>query len=88
MEFLKRFWVAVVGVVGAVIGLLLLKKGHDEKVQAQSDLEHANADKTDAVLAERQENVEEKIKEVEKQAEVEKQKKLTHEQTAEELKNL
>lgn len=84
LDWLKKHWKIV---AGTIVGLvLLLQKKRIETLEMTSNV--SEADKKDAVLATKQEDIQQQITTVQKQAEEEKKKTLTTQETVEFLKKL
>ena len=73
----------------AILALVFyVKKQKDDKLEAEAKLETAESDKKDAVLAQKQEDIQKRIAEEQARAEEEKKHKMTQQESEEFLKKL
>ncbi len=77
----NRIWYFVASVFALLLGLLFYNKRRAD--EAESDLKHAESDKKDAILADRQEQDRLLLEEEKKKLEAEKGRTLTAEELAE-----
>jgi len=83
-EAVKKYWQILIGVIGAIIGLIFWKKSQDDRAK----LDHANNTTDNAVTTAKIDMLTEELKKEKERIEKEKGRKLTDKELEDFLKRL